>query len=87
MNGSKYDVESIISQHWNILEDNISTDYYNNLAIKDRAKYYDSLRNNYSTRYEYASRTIEFSDGIDMTAFDNTVQNNLEKLGFKLNIK
>ena len=87
MNGSKYDVESIISQHWNILEDNISTDYYNNLAITDRAKYYDSLRKNYSTRYEYASRTIEFSDGIDMTAFDNTVQNNLEKLGFKLNIK
>jgi len=86
INSLEYTAESIISQHWNILEDNISLSYCN-LEKDERGKHFDSLRKNYPTRYEYASRVISINKSANSVDLNIDVQDNLKKLGFKFSKK
>jgi erythronate-4-phosphate dehydrogenase len=82
-NNSDYLIEFIISQHWNILEDNISFQHYSSLASDKRPMFYDNLRKNYPIRYEFTSRIIDMHKCADSNIFSDEVKKNLKKLGFK----
>ena len=77
-------IESIISQHWNIFEDNISFPHYSNLSDNERPLFYDSLRKNYPIRYEFPNRFIDINQCNNTNIFDDSTVNNLKRLGFKL---
>jgi len=78
-----YSIESIISQYWNILGDNISFSQYASLADNERSTFYDSLRKNYPIRYEYGSGIIDTNKQNESSVFNNKARSNLRKLGFK----
>jgi len=77
-----YLIESIISQYWNFLEDNISFSQYANLADNERSIFYDSLRKNYPIRHEFGSGIIDAKQS-ESSLFNNKARSNLRKLGFK----
>ena len=77
-------IESIISQHWNIFEDNISISHYSNLSDNERPLFYDSLRKNYPIRYEFPNRFVDINQYNSTNIFDDSTVNNLKRLGFKL---
>ena len=82
-NNSDYLIESIISQHWDILEDNILLQHYSNLTSEERPSFYDSLRKNYKTRQEYTDRIIDMCKYSGSNTFGDEIEKKLKKLGFK----
>ena len=76
-------IESIISQHWNIFEDNISFPHYSNLSDNERPLFYYSLRKNYPIRYEFRSSVIDVNRHNESFVFDTKARRDLRKLGFK----
>ena len=82
-NNSDYLIEFIISQHWDILEDNILLQHYSNLTSEERPSFYDSLRKNYKTRHEYTDRIIDMCKYSGSNTFGDEMEKKLKKLGFK----
>ena len=78
-----YPVESIVSQYWNILGDNISFSEYKSLADNERSIFYDSLRKNYPIRYEFGSVVIDINKHSELSTFNDRTKSDLRKLGFK----
>ena len=82
-NNSDYLIEFIISQHWDILEDNILLQHYSNLTSEERPLFYDSLRKNYKIRHEYTDRVIDMCKYSGFNTFGDEIEKKLKKLGFK----
>ena len=82
-NNSDYLIEFIISQHWDILEDNILLQHYSNLTSEERPLFYDSLRKNYKIRHEYTDRVIDMCKYSGFNTFGDEIEKKLRKLGFK----
>ena len=78
-----YPIESIVSQYWNILGDNISFSEYKSLTDNERSIFYDSLRKNYPIRYEFGSGVIDIKKHSESPTFNNRTKSDLKKLGFK----
>ncbi|MEC7875956.1 MAG: 4-phosphoerythronate dehydrogenase [Pseudomonadota bacterium] len=83
MSSSDYLIDSIISQYWDIMGDNISFSHYSSLEDNERSIFYDSLRKNYPIRHEFGSSIIDMSQCDESFIFDNKDKNDLRKLGFK----
>jgi len=82
-NNSDCLIEFIISQHWDILEDNILLQHYSNLTSEERPLFYDSLRKNYKIRHEYTDRVIDMCKYSGFNTFGDEIEKKLRKLGFK----
>ena len=82
-NNSDYLIELIISQHWDILEDNLLLQHYSSLTDEERPSFYDSLRKNYKIRHEYTDRVIDMCKYSGSNTFDDEIEKKLKKLGFK----
>ncbi len=78
-----YSIESIVSQYWNILGDNISFLEYKSLADNERSTFFDSLRKNYPIRYEFGSGLIDIKKHSESPTFNDKTKSDLRKLGFK----